>query len=319
MISAIFFGVLSAVLWGTSDFLSRETSKSIGYLLTTCYIQFLGFLVPLALIPFYPGQNPVFDLRLFSLNFSLGIFVFLSFIFLYRGLSEGTMSIVAPVTGGTGPAFTVILAVILLGQTLSPIEALMITAVIIGVALSGVRFSQLKSDILAAGFLRPKMSEVKSLVSTGSENLEHEKARRIEKGLDSSLLCAGCAAVVYLGLGIITPRLGWLFPAVIMKGAAALTAVTFLLIARRKIKIPDKRTFSVLVLMAVLDAGGLLVFNFGVVVAQGFLPLVVTFSGLSGLVILLCARVAYQEKLERIQAIGIFLVITAASILLYFQ
>ncbi|HXY82208.1 MAG TPA: DMT family transporter [Candidatus Saccharimonadales bacterium] len=320
MISAIFFGVLSAVLWGTSDFLSRETSKSIGFFPTTCYIQFLGFLVPLALIPFYLGQNPVVDLRLFSLNFSLGVFVFLSFIFLYRGLSEGTMSIVAPVTSGTGPAFTVILAVVLLGQILSRIEAITITAVIIGVALSGVKFSQLKSDILAAGFLGTKTPEVRSSEPNGKiENLEHEKARRIEKGLDSSLLCAGCAAVVYLGLGIITPRLGWLVPALIMKGAAALTAATFLLIARRKIKIPDKRTFLLLVLMAALDAGGLLVFNFGIVVAEGFLPLVVTFSGLSGLVILLCARVAYQEKLESVQAVGIFLVITAASILLYFQ
>src|SRR5208283_942373 len=302
LITAIIFGLLSAVLWGTSDFLSRETSKSIGYYLTTGYVQLIGFIVPISIALLYQEQIPIFDLPLLSLNLLLGIFVFLSFIFLYRGLSEGTMSIVAPVTSGSAPAFAVILFVIVLGQTLTKVETYAIAGVIVGVTLSGVRFSQLKKDILRTGFPRPNAINMKAS-QVEMQVVDHDKARRIVKGLDFSLLCSANTAVVYLGLGILIPRLGWFFPALILKGAAALVAFAFL----------------VLVLMGVVDMGGLLVFNYGISIAGNLLPLVVTFSGLSGLVILICAYLVYHERLERIQAVGIFLVITAASILLYLQ
>ena len=320
MITAIIFGLLSAILWGTSDFLSRETSKSIGHYLTTGYVQFIGFIVPISIALVYHEQIPTFDLPLLSLNCLLGIFVFFSFIFLYRGLTEGTMSIVAPVTSGSAPAFAVILFVIILGQTLTKLETYAIAGVIVGVTLSGVRFSQLQKDILRTGFSRSNAINMKtSQVEMKHGDEDHEKTRRIVKGLDLSLLCSASTAVVYLGLDILIPRLGWFFPALILKGAAALVAFAFLLLARKKFKIPDQRTFLLLVLMGVLDVGGLLVFNYGLSIAGNLVPLVVTFSGLSGLVILICAYLVYHERLERIQALGIFLVITAASILLYFQ
>ena len=237
---------------------------------------------------------------------------------MYRGLAEGTMSIVAPVTSGLGPAFAVILFVIILGQTLTKIEAYAIAGVIVGVTLSGVRFTQLKKDILRTGFPRSNAINMKTS-QVEMKHEDHEKARRIAKGLDLSLLCSASTAVVYLGLGILIPRLGWLFPAIILKGAAVLVAFAFLLLARKELKIPDVRTFLLLVLMGVLDVTGLLVFNYGISIAGNLVPLVVTFSGLSGLVILIYAYLVYHERLERIQAVGIFLVITAASILLYFQ
>jgi len=228
------------------------------------------------------------------------------------------MSIVAPVTSGSAPAFAVILFVIIIGQTLTKIETYAIAGVIVGVTLSGVRFAQLKKDILRTGFPRSNAFNIKAR-KVQMKDGDHEKARRIVKGLDLSLFCSASTAVVYLGLGILIPRLGWLFPALILKGAGAFVAFEFLLLAGKRFKLPDTRTFLLLVLMGILDVGGLLVFNYGISIAGNLLPLVVTFSGLSGLVILICAYLVYHERLERIQAVGIFLVITAASILLYFQ
>jgi drug/metabolite transporter (DMT)-like permease len=228
------------------------------------------------------------------------------------------MSIVAPVTSGVAPAFSVILFVIFLGQSLSKIEAYAIAGVIVGVTLSGVRFAQLKKDILRTGFSLPN-STIDMKTSQTAKHGDHEKARRLVKGLDFAFLCSASTAVVYLGLGILIPRLGWFFPALILKGAGAFVTFAFLMLAGKKFKIPDKRTSLLLLLMGIMDVGGLLVFNYGISIAENLLPLVITFSGLSGLVILICAYVVYHERLEPIQAVGIFLVITAASILLYFQ
>ena len=227
------------------------------------------------------------------------------------------MSIVAPVTSGSAPAFAVILFVIILGQTLTQIEACAIASVIVGVTLSGVRFSELKKDILRTGLPRTNSGTPKTSQEIKLEG--HEKARRIVKGLDFSLLCSASTAIVYLGLGFLIPRLGWFFPALITKGAVAIVAFAFLLFARKKFLIPNQRVFLLLVLMGVMDVSGLLVFNYGMSIAGNLLPLVVTFSGLSGLVILICAHLVYHERLERIQAAGVFLVIAAASVLLYFQ
>jgi uncharacterized membrane protein len=71
--------------------------------------------------------------------------------------------------------------------------------------------------------------------------------------------------------------------------------------------------------MGTMDLGGILAFSFGILTAGGYLPIVVTFSGLSGLVVLMLARLFYQEKLDTVQTAGIFLVIAAAMTLLYFQ
>jgi len=297
--------------------MSRETSKSIGYYLTTGYVQFIGFLVPISIVLFLHEQFPAFNLSLLTLNLILGFFVFFSFIFLYRGLSEGTMSIVAPVTSGVAPAFSVILFIIFLGQSLTKIEAYAIAGVIVGVTLSGVRFAQLKKDILRTGVSLPNSTI--DMTSQIVKHGDHEKARRFVKGVDFALLCSASTAVVYLGLGILIPRLGWFFPALILKGAGAFVTFAFLMLAGKKFQIPDRRTFLLLLLMGIMDVGGLLVFNYGISIAGNLLPLVITFSGLSGLVILMCAYVVYHERLEPIQAVGIFLVITAASILLYFQ
>ena len=84
---AVFFGLLSAVFWGGADFLSRKTSKSIGYYLTVCYIQLIGCIISVGVAFLYGNRIPVLKPNLVLLNVVLGLLALASFVFLYRGLS----------------------------------------------------------------------------------------------------------------------------------------------------------------------------------------------------------------------------------------
>jgi len=319
---AIFFGLLSAVLWGAADFLSRKTSKSIGYYLTVGYIQLIGCIVSVAFALLYGEHLPFLEPNLLLLNVVLGLLILVSFVFLFRGLSQGTMSIVAPISGGIGPAVAVVLSVIILGQVVVLIDAYAIAGVIVGVILSGVKFSELRSSLLHTRVLPTLSSDSRLCESTARGDACFDGmwgGLRITKGLDSAIVSAVAAGAVYLGLGVLIPQFGWLFPTIIIKATGALAAFGFMLLAKRDFKIPNSRTMVWLILMGTMDLGGILAFSFGILTAGEYLPLVVTFSGLSGMVVLMLARLFYQEKLDTVQTAGIFLVIAAAMTLLYFQ
>jgi uncharacterized membrane protein len=318
---AIFFGLLSAVLWGAADFLSRKTSKSIGYYLTVGYLQLIGCIVSVAFAILYGEHLPFLEPNFLLLNVVVGLLVLVSLVFLYRGLSQGTMSIVAPISGGMGPAVAVVLSVIILGQVVVRIDAYAIAGVIVGVILSGVKFSELRSGLLHTGVL-PTLSDSKLCESAARSDACFDgmwRGLRITKGLDSAIVSAVAAGAVYLGLGVLIPHFGWLFPIIIIKATGASAAFGFILLAKGDLKIPNSRTLLWLILMGTMDLAGILAFSFGILTAGGYLPIVVTFSGLSGLVVLMLARLFYQEKLDTVQTAGAFLVIAAAMTLLYFQ
>ena len=315
MLAAIFFGLLSAVLWGAADFLSRKTSKSIGYYLTAGYIELIGCIASVAVALLYSDRLPVLKPDFLLLNVGVGLLVLVSTIFLYRGLSQATMSIVAPLSGGMGPAVAVVLSVIILGQVVVRIDAYAIVGVIVGVVLSGVKFSELRNG-LHTGVLDIPSSDAKLCESPVRPGVW---GGRITKGLDSAIVSAVSAGGVLLGLGVLIPQFGWLFPTIMTKATGALAVFGFMLLAKGDFKIPNSRTMLWLVLMGLMDLAAILALSFGILTAGGYLPIVVTFSGLSGLVVLMFARLFYKEKLDTVQTAGIFLVIAAATTLLYFQ
>ena len=319
---AIFLGLLSALLWGTEDFLSRKTSKSVGYYQTVGYIQLVGCIVSVAFAALHGEHFPSFEGSFLLLNVVLGLLVLVSFVFLYRGLSQGTMSIVAPISSGMGPAVAVALSVIILGQAVVSIDAYAITGVIIGVILSGVKFSELRSGLRHTG-ASPTLSSDSILCENTARGEtcfgSMWSGLRITKGLDSAIVSAVAAGTVYLGLGFLIPKSGWLFPIIIIKATGAFTVFGFMLLAKGDFKIPNSRTMLWLILMGTMDLAGIGALSLGILTAGGYLPIVVTFSGLSGVVVLMLAKLFYQEKLDTIQTVGIFLVIAAAMILLYFQ
>jgi drug/metabolite transporter (DMT)-like permease len=133
---SIVLGLLSAFCWGTADFLGGLASKRKNIFQVLIIVQFTGLIFLLPLCIFFPeplpSANEIFYGVLAALTSTTGLFL------LYKGLSEGTMTIIAPVSGIISAAVPVIFSAFSLGvPPWHTIAGFVIAAISIGLISSG--------------------------------------------------------------------------------------------------------------------------------------------------------------------------------------
>ncbi len=106
-----FWGSLSAVSWGTADFLARFTGRAAGYVNALLAVLFIS-LVFLGLWAAVSGAVFVWTLSTFLLLILAGLSFLVGYLFFYRALVWGPVTLVAPIAGSY-PAMVVLIAVIL--------------------------------------------------------------------------------------------------------------------------------------------------------------------------------------------------------------
>ncbi|MFI5419528.1 MAG: EamA family transporter [Nitrososphaerales archaeon] len=143
MILPAIFGLLAAVFWGTTDFLSRYPSRKIGPAYSTAYVQLFS-LVGFTMLVFYLGP-PSFQFLAGGASFLLidlfvGSLNVMGLMLLYRSFATGNMSLAAPI-GSTFPIFTILFGYLLLGQVIGLAKGVAVAIVITGVIISGLNLS----------------------------------------------------------------------------------------------------------------------------------------------------------------------------------
>lgn len=106
-----FWGSLSAVSWGTADFLARFTGRAAGYVNALLAVLLIS-LVFLGLWAAVSGAAFVWSLSTFLLLILAGLSFLVGYLFFYRALVWGPVTLVAPIAGSY-PAMVVLIAVIL--------------------------------------------------------------------------------------------------------------------------------------------------------------------------------------------------------------
>src|SRR5215471_15639558 len=97
----VLLGLLTAVSWGSADFLARFATRKIGTLRTTLYMQLVGFLLLSAALPHLGGWQHLADRsawRPWAWGISAGLLNTLATLTLYRSFEIGKMSVVAPLS-----------------------------------------------------------------------------------------------------------------------------------------------------------------------------------------------------------------------------
>ena len=221
----------------------------------------------------------------------MGALNFLAFIFLYRAFHHGVVSVVAPIAY-TYPVVTAVLSVVILGAVLSLVQALAITAVIAGVVLLSTRFSELRS---AGGGI----------------------PARLTAGVGSAVGASLFFGVVYIGVGYATPLLGFVLPAVLLRGIGSGIGFAAAPALREKV-FPSRLSLSSTILaMGILETIGFLSFSYGISVDQGSLPIIAAISGMGGAVAVGYAMYFLRDRLEPNQLLGMFLSFAGVFALLY--
>ena len=275
----ILLGLLTAVMWGGSDFLARFATQRMGTLRAMFYMQVIGFIVLSVTLPWLGGWGHLTDgsgWQPWAWGVLAGCLNGVCTLALYRSFEIGRMSVVAPLSASY-PALSVLLSV-LTGERLSAARAVGIVCTMLG-ALA-----------VARGEKVPDAGDAEGL-------------RRSGKGIGWALCSAIGFGFLFWLLGIrIIPRVG-AAPAVWMiRGVCTLIAGTIILAARQPMALP-RNTRWISLGMGVGDTSAFVVSNRGMQIEQ--VAVISVLGSLYGAVTVALAGIVLREHISRWQGVGI--------------
>jgi drug/metabolite transporter (DMT)-like permease len=276
----IVLGLLTALTWGSADFLARFATYRIGTLRTALYMQLTGFLLLTIFLPWLGGWGHLGDgsgWQPWAWGLMAGWINALSTLTLYRSFEVGKMTVVAPLSASY-PVLTLVLS-LLTGERLTVARAAGIACTLLGVVLVA-----------------------------GGERVPEEGGRKPPRRSGNGIGLAICSAVgfgvLFWLLGIrIVPHVGatqtvWMIR---MTSAVLMGTVIFFTKQPTRVQRGDVRWF--VLGMGVLDTTAFVMCNRGMQIEQ--VAVVSVLSSLYGAVTVVLAAIFLREHVSRWQWVGI--------------
>jgi len=284
-------GLAAAFCWGTADYLSRSQSERVGYYRTIIYSHMVTLAVVLALVPLISPALAFPTYPVLAL-IGAGVINFVAFLFLYQAFHKGVVSVVAPVVY-TYPAVTAVLAVAILGASLSLAQVGALAGIMAGVILLSTRFSELHAYLRGA------------------------RAPSLTNGVGLALGASVCFGMVYIGIGYAAPSVSVVLPVMFLRIIAVSAGFLLAPVLKQEAR-PSRLVLSErMVAMGVLEAFGFLAFTYGISAAGSALPVVTALSGMGGAVAASYGLAFLRERLEPNQVLGVVLSLVGVFVLLY--
>jgi drug/metabolite transporter (DMT)-like permease len=286
-------GLGAALAWGTLDIFSALASRKIGSLKVTTGIQVIGatFVIVLALVSGTAFPTDPFVVAGGALVGLAGAGAYLAY---FTGLRIGPIAVVSGVVAAYG-GLTVILAVVIRGETLTTVQAIGAALATIGVILTGVHF---QGSLRGTRFSSP--------------------------GVIFAVVALILFATMSIASDIVIDYAGWLQVLLVSRTTNAILTVLILLAAvtfLRRLAQPvligedgtdgshgerprlDRRVIGFVAAAGVLDVLGLIVFMYGLAHAETWL---VGLASSFGPAVTIIAAVAFMgERLRPIQWVGL--------------
>jgi drug/metabolite transporter (DMT)-like permease len=280
-------GLIAALCWGSTDVSAAIAGRRLGSLRVTAIVQATSLAVILALCVIRGSWFPtrIEDVVVAAVTGVVAAGAYLSF---FTALRIGPLSVVSPVVAAYG-GLTVILAVLVRGETLSPLQAIGAALATLGVILTG-------------------------LVSDGG----WRSTKVAGKGVGFAIIALVCFAVLTIGLAGPIQSAGWLpvlLTARIANAATVLSVVLVVFTFRPPAAAPllsgstDRvpGLLAVAILAAVvggsLDIAGFVAFAIGLEQAPAWI--VGLASSFGPVVSVIVATVLWHERLQPSQWLGV--------------
>jgi drug/metabolite transporter (DMT)-like permease len=281
----ILLGLLTALAWGSSDFLARFATRRIGALRTTLYMQLAGLLLLTMCLRWVGGWGHLMDgsgWQPWAWGALAGIVNGISTLALYRSFEIGKLAAVAPLSASY-PVLTVLLSA-LTGEHLSRMRAAGIALVLVG-AMLVVRGETAPGENDGASTPTPKS--------------------KTRSGIGWAFLSAIGFGVLFWLLGTrIVPSVGYASTVwMIRLTSSVLTALAIFLL---RLPIAPPREGSVaswLVGIGLLDTGAFVLNDRGLQLEQ--VSVVSVLASLYGAFTVALAAIFLRERISRWQWLGI--------------
>ena len=276
----ILLGLLTALSWGSSDFLARFATHRIGTLRTMLYMQFAGFILLTIFLPWLGGWGHLADgsgWQPWAWGALAGFLNCVATLTLYRSFEIGKLAVVAPISASY-PVLTVLLS-LLSGEHLRMARAGGIICTLLGVVL------------VAGGEKAPEEGDI-------------EGERHNGKGIGWALCSAIGFGFLFWLLGVrIVPSVGAAPTVWMIRLTSSVLTAALILAVRKSIKPPPGRVNVWILGMGLTDTGAFVMNNFGMQIEQ--VAVVSVLASLYGAVTVGLAAIFLREHVSRWQWLGI--------------
>jgi drug/metabolite transporter (DMT)-like permease len=276
----VIFGLAAALGWGCSDLLAAIGSRRMGSRATVMVAQIVGLLCfgLLWVVTTPEWRLPARDV---AILLGSGCFAGIAYFTAYRGLELGPVALVSPIASAFA-AVTVLLAVVLLGESLGPILLSGVVLTIVGVVLA----------------------------STDLRRFEVE-AKRHRRGLPyafAAMVGFGVAAFVS---GSLAKDYGWL-PPIALSRVGSLILITAVTLAmrggeREEMRRISPRNLGIAAAAGVTDIVGVVAYSRGS--ELGLISIVAAVSATFTLIPVAGGILLFSERPAPNQLVGLVLVI----------
>ena len=202
MTSGLLLGLVAALCWGLTDVSAALVGRRFGSLPTLVVAQLTSLVVLLVLGLVIEGRVPV-DPDVAGQAALYGVLASVAYTTMFAGLAIGPVSVVSPSVAAYG-GLTVILSVLVLGETVAALQWVGVALGTFGVALTAFRFG-------------------------GPSRGVQPVSRGVILAVVSLVLFAG----VTVGMAAPIRQAGWLDVVFVSRLANSLTVVALLLVVRR--------------------------------------------------------------------------------------
>lgn len=278
-------GLAAALAWGTMDIASALASRQIGSLRVTAGVQLVGASI-LVVVALLTNTAIPTDPTALALSALLGLVGGGAYFAYFTGLRVGPITVVSGVVAAYG-GLTVVLSVVLRGETLTLLQALGASIATIGVILTGIVFEG-----------------------------NWRNTRFASPGVIFSVIALVLFAMMAITTDVAIEYADWLQVLLVSRLVNALLGVLLVgfvvwLAARRRpedplatpLIVPTKRVLAMVVLAGMLDVAGLAVFAFGLSNAPTWLVGLASSFGPAFTIIIAVAFLG--ERLKPIQWLGL--------------
>ena len=202
------FGLLAgfgaALAWGTLDVITALASRVIGSLRVTTGMQIVGA-VEFALLGLVTGAVLPLDPAAIAVSALLGLIGAAAYLSYFTGLQVGPISVVSGVVAAYG-GLTVVLSVVIRGETLTTVQAFGAAVATVGVILTGVAF---EGGLRGTRFAGPGVAfAVVALVMFAAMSIVTDIALDTIDWLPLMIMARGFNAILSVAILVVLARRG---------------------------------------------------------------------------------------------------------------
>lgn len=270
--TGLLYGLIPLFAWGIADLFTKQAAERLGGIKVLFWEKLISSLI-LILASLFFFDLPLIPLLVFFFLLLMAMLNLTGYVTYYKALEVGLVSILNPIQA-SWVVITVLLSILFLNESLSPIQIVGITVTFAGIVLCSIR---------PEDFIRRRFTQ-------------------LLPGVKLDFISALCWGFYFVLAGYVISQIGWFAPVFFMRLFVVSSLFIFVFYKNLDIRIPQLKFRWYVLIIGVLDLLGWFGWAYGV--QTEYVSLVSPIAAAFPLATVIGAAIFLKERLHIIQYFG---------------